>query len=563
MRRATAAWIAGIVLVSVVASGGPAYAAGPVVWTANPFAKVFQTTARPAGAPTSITWDAARNERQSAQVLLRHTAAFTITGVTFTDLVGPATLALGNLGYKLQQYYDAAGDGVGHPDPLGNDPTVAVSANRTQGLWLTVNVPRGQAAGTYTGSATVRTTAGDQVVPIHLTVYAVEIPDPAQSTYVSGTWNVFFNDYADANGDIIDDDLETQYGYTRYSPQWWTLIDNLAEEMKAQRHNQLHVSIDLVLDGGSRLVNGRYTFDWSRFDQFIERFLAHGAVTTFRGNPLLNAGPGGTDSVWIINSSGRVAQAAVGSVAANRWLNAYIPALKAHLDAKGWTAMWYQTISDEPSNPDNYAATVATYRSYFGPISTIQDAINGRSTDYVGSVDIWIPSVQEFEDADGWYATRQELGEQVWSYTCGWCSDPADGWLDRMTTQESYTAKLTAWGNYRFGITGFFHWGYNAWAESGYTGTGGGESRPGDGYIVYPDPAHNTVRSSVRGIATRDGHEDYELLRILGERDPAAAHDLARSLVESFDVYSTDPAFIAQQSKALLVAAADAVSPGP
>lgn len=559
MRRAAAAWTVGLGLILVAAMSGPAHAAPPTVWTANAFERIFQPTPRPAGAPTSISWDAARNERQSAQVLLRHTAAFTITGVTFTDLAGPATLGRGNLRYNLQQYYDADGDGGGHPDPLSNDPTIAVGANATQGIWFTVSVPRGQAAGTYTGSATVRTTAGDQVVPISLRVYAVEIPDPADSEYVSGTWSVFMNGYADSDGGVIADEIWEKYEYTRYSPQWWTLMDNIAEEMKAQRHNQLHVSIDLVLDGGSRLVNGQYVFNWSRFDQFIERFLAHGAVTTFRGNPLLNAGPGGSNKVWFINSSGKIGQAAVGTAAANKWLNAYIPALKAHLDAKGWTAMWYQTISDEPSNPDNYADMVVLYRSYFGSISTIQDAINGRSTDYVGSVDIWIPSVQEFEDADGWYGGRQELGEQVWSYTCGFCWwEYPSNWLDRMTLQEPYNAKLIAWGNYRYGITGFFHWGYNAWEESGYTGTGGGEPRPGDGYIVYPDKPNNTVRSSVRGIATRDGHEDYELLKILGDHDPSAAHDLARSLVESFDVYSTDPSFIAQQSKALLAAAESA-----
>lgn len=166
--------------------------------------------------------------------------------------------------------------------------------------------------------------------------------------------------------------------------------------------------------------------------------------------------------------------------------------------------------------------------------------------------------MQEFEDADGWYATRQELGEQVWSYTCGYCADPADGWIDRMSTMQPYTAKEIAWGNYRYGITGFFHWGYNAWGETGYTGTGGGEARPGDGYLVYPDPARNAVKSSVRGIATRDGHEDYELLKILGEHDPDRAQELAASLVPSFDNFSDDIGLIVSQSKALLLEAAAA-----
>ncbi|WP_279580979.1 DUF4091 domain-containing protein [Fodinicola feengrottensis] len=355
---------------------------------------------------------------------------------------------------------------------------------------------------------------------------------------------------------MIGDDIHNQYGYTRYSDQWWTLIGNIAREMKSERQNQVHVPIDTLLGGQTRLVGSKYSFDWRVFDRFVQTFLADGSIRSLRGGSLLNAGPGGnSSSVWIIDANRHIVLAPVGSTAANRWLNQYIPALKSHLDTKGWTAMWYQSISDEPANPAAFASTVNLYRSYFGSIATTQDAINADEGSYAGSVDIWIPSVQNYTSDPGFYADRQALGEQVWSYTCGYCADPGAGWLDRMSTMPHYAAKEISWGNYAAGLTGFFHWGYNAWAETGYTGTGGNEARPGDGYIVYPDPAHNTVRSSVRGLSTRDGLQDYELLRILGERDPATAHSLAASLVPSFDNFSDDIDLMVRQSKALRVAA--------
>lgn len=560
MRRWMARLAPILLSVMTIVSAAPAFAAPASLssWAENPYRKVYQGDTRPAGAQTAVSWDAARNEFQSYQLLLRGDSGFTISSVQFTDLTGPGRISAAQLTYKFQEYYRPTADGPAEPDPLSNDSTIAVLGGTTQGIWITVYVPKGQAAGQYSGSVQVTTTLGAVTFAIGLQVHNVQIPDAHDSTYTSGTWNTIFNDYADDTGNLRADDIGENYGYQRYSPQWWTLVRNIAIEMKSQRQNQVHVSIDTLADAGTKLVGQTYTFNWTRFDQFIQLFLDQGAVTTFRGNPLLNAGPGGhSSSVWIIDSAGKVVLARVGTAAANRWLDQYIPALKAHLDAKGWTARWYQTISDEPDNPDNYNAIVAKFRSYFGSISTIQDAINDNSTAYTGSIDIWIPSVQEYSSptAADWYASRQALGEQVWSYTCGYCADPSEGWLDRMTWQPYYTAKEISWGNYHFGLTGFFHWGYNAWGESGY-GLPEGEARPGDGYIVYPDPAHNTVRSSVRGIATRDGLEDYELFHILGQKDPGLADQIAASLVPAYDRFSDDIDLMDSQSRRLVAAAA-------
>nr|WP_157529371.1 DUF4091 domain-containing protein [Kibdelosporangium sp. MJ126-NF4]CEL23165.1 Neuraminidase NanP [Kibdelosporangium sp. MJ126-NF4]CTQ90302.1 Neuraminidase NanP [Kibdelosporangium sp. MJ126-NF4] len=531
--------------------------AGITSWTEGPYRKVYQDDTRPGGASTGVVWDAVRNESQSSQLLLRSDTGFTVTAVRFTGLSGPRRIAAASLSYHFQDYYRPTANGPHEPDPLSNDTSRTVAANSTQGVWITVSVPKGQAAGAYSGSVDVVTSAGTVTFPIALTVHAAEIPDTIDSEYNYGTWNTLFNDYADVDGSIIGDDIKNQYGYQRYSPQWWTLIGNVAREMKAQRQNQVSMSLDTLADAGTRLDGQTYTFNWTIFDRFLQTFVDQGAVRTFRGPALVNAGPveGGTGQVWTIDSAGKVAQEPVGSVAANRWLDQYLPALKAHLDAKGWTARWFQTVSDEPSNPDNFAAVTQKYRAAFGSISTIQEAINGNSTAYVGNVDIWVPSVQEHASAPDWYAGRQALGEEVWSYTCGYCAPPEDGWLDRMSSQPYYTAMEISWGNYHFGLTGFFHWGYNAWAEGGY-GNPDGEARPGDGYIVYPDPAHNTVRSSVRGLSTRDGLEDYELFRILGKSDPGKADAIAASLVPAFDRFSDDIDLMTRQAKELRVAAA-------
>ena len=61
-----------------------------------------------------------------------------------------------------------------------------------------------------------------------------------------------------------------------------------------------------------------------------------------------------------------------------------------------------------------------------------------------------------------------------------------------------------------------------------------------DAFIVYPDPAHKSVHSSIRLEAMREGIEDYELLRVLKEKDPAEAERLANQAIRNFTDYVRD-----------------------
>ncbi|GAA2793527.1 hypothetical protein GCM10020219_075960 [Nonomuraea dietziae] len=53
-----------------------------------------------------------------------------------------------------------------------------LAANLTLPYHYSVRVPASQAPGTYTGTATVRSGAGDVVVNVAVTVYGVTIPPP-------------------------------------------------------------------------------------------------------------------------------------------------------------------------------------------------------------------------------------------------------------------------------------------------------------------------------------------------------------------------------------------------
>ena len=81
------------------------------------------------------------------------------------------------------------------------------------------------------------------------------------------------------------------------------------------------------------------------------------------------------------------------------------------------------------------------------------------------------------------------------------------------------------WVNYRYGLTGYLHWGGNFWTDRPFENVqpdwGGGFLLPaGDNAIVYPDPERDGVFVSERLEVMREGIEDYELLRESARRSP-------------------------------------------
>jgi hypothetical protein len=95
------------------------------------------------------------------------------------------------------------------------------------------------------------------------------------------------------------------------------------------------------------------------------------------------------------------------------------------------------------------------------------------------------------------------------------------------------------WACFTHGITGFLHWGFNYWDISLY-GLHPDARFKGDGFIVYPDAQRNSLMLSARGLSTIEGLQDWELLTLLREKNPAAARAIARRIAFGFtDLHAT------------------------
>lgn len=176
-----------------------------------------------------------------------------------------------------------------------------------------------------------------------------------------------------------------------------------------------------------------------------------------------------------------------------------------------------------------------------------------HTKDLAGSIDIWVPQLNFLHQDYAHYQARQKAGEEVWFYTCVF---PQGEYANRFLEQPLIKTRLLHWINYRYGATGYLHWGYNQWtSDSPFTHTtrphGGPPYLPaGDAWIVYP--GQEGPLDSVRFEAMRDGIADHALLQDLAEEDAPAAQALAEKLVLAFDQYNTDvPTFRAVRQELL------------
>lgn len=528
------------------------------LWIDDSYNKNFKTNLKPHNASNIIVLDAAQNEYESAQILLRSDKCFNIHRLSFTNLKNESNIiSNSNIKYNFQDYI-AYNDGIYYPDPLLNSTAIYVNADETQGIWITVYIPKGTFPGEYTGQAVIHTSEGDIEAEVVLNVYPVELPDSKEGVFSLEYWSFFtgtwYHQYTPAAF------VKDFYGYEKYSEEWWQLIDKAADNMREHRINVLLVrSQDLLLDAGTSIdSNGKYTFEWSLFDKYIQSFIDKGVVKKLVGFQLLEQFSVNNVHVIKRDSDGtmKIINEEPGSESSENWFDQYLPALKDHLEEEGWLKLWLQHIADEPNhNPEIWVSAREKVRKYIPEIKCSEPldttSLNEQLADHI---DLWIPRAEQFDENVDFFNTRKQLGDEVWLYTC--CEPSPEYFLNKFIDRPYWHSRLLSWGCYKYGINGFLHWGYNYWdKEDTNFGLNPNAIFKGDGFIVYPDPEHKTIKNSVRLINTRDGIEDFELFKILEKKNPDLANKIVNSVFTNFSYFTANTKRMKEMRKQLLKAA--------
>jgi hypothetical protein len=147
-----------------------------------------------------------------------------------------------------------------------------------------------------------------------------------------------------------------------------------------------------------------------------------------------------------------------------------------------------------------------------------------------------VPILDHYHGDYAFYQERQAVGDEIWFYTC---TGPQGNYANRFMEQPLVQTRLLHWINYRYGSTGYLHWGFNWWHLNAKDNSAAVNNWPaGDAWIVYP--AEGKAYSSIRLAAMRDGIADYELLKLLEQKYPDKAKELAQSVIRNFDSYNSN-----------------------
>lgn len=571
---ATLALLATFLLISSAsAPAAPADARVTSVWTASSYENVFKDTLPPPGASKDINLIAARNEYEAAQVMLRKDQRFTIDKVALTNLTsGANTIAATNLTYQFVEFEHlkanstfgqrdpvkdlirkAPGD---FPDALSNETSVEVPARTTQPIWIRAYVPKDTKPGLYKGTATVQTDQGNSTVPIQLDVQNVTIPDAKDSTFTTNFWQILYGALSWDEG--AGDTMEIFYDHKRLSPEWWELITNIAKNNKQHRLNTVPLNVvQLLIGGGTTMdADGKYAFDWSLFDKLTQTFVDQGAIKRLEG--FWMHGKAYYRDYWQIeivdkDANGKYVRGweRVESAKAKNFVDQFVPALKAHLESKGWADKWWMHVGDEP----NGAADVASYkkvasmiREHWADVRLSDATFNQGSVEELEPIQSFlIPNEWNLDDHQQYYKDKIAAGKEVWLYNC---NIPTKMYLNRFIDQPVYHQRLTMWYAYSLGVTGYLHWALNNWQYPMDQ-----QEVRGDGWITKPDKKNNTIKSTIRLESLRDGLEERELLEQVGKQHPDLAKGIVANLVQRANRYSGDTASM-ERTRAELVRAA-------
>ena len=500
-----------------------AYAQKLAVWSVDPLVKVFRD-AQPERRSKALA-DVARGEHASLQVVVRSDAALSglKAEVTPFERKGGGRLTAIAPRFVGYAYVDRPTQNppktvlreppADFPDPLMEVDQIDVDAGMAQPVWVTVHVPLDTPPGLYRAqlhlSGLVEGAPARATCPLAVRVYPVTV----KSTRLKVT------DWFQVNTNHLDVKVEGN------EEEYYALLGRFAKNMADHRHNVALIS-PLSLAVFSPGPEGALRVDWSKFDRFVEVCQEAGLVGMIEGGHIGGRTEGWTSpfGVTIVTIEGEKAvskRVDPSSPEADAFYAWYFPALIAHLKEKGWLDRYVQHLADEPipGNLESWRAIAQLVRKYAPELRTI-DA--NHSKELVGSMDIWVPQLNYLKNDYAHYRERQKAGDEVWFYTCVF---PQGEYANRFIEQPLMKTRLLHWINFKYGITGYLHWGYNHWqSKDPMKNTTPAHSGPpylpaGDAWIVYP----GTIGpwDSIRWEAMRDGIVDHELLSMLADGRPA------------------------------------------
>ncbi len=504
-------------------------------------------------AQSSIALSCARNEFCALQVAVSAPAsgAVTVSSLSLGALTGcGGALPTADAMIYREGFLDvttksnAAGATGPWPDPLipavdafygepRNAFPAAVPAGQTQGFWVELLIPPGQAPGTYSGTVTV--TAADQstsTIDLSIQVRGFTLPSTSSLASAYGfDWDGPCVGHFGAYGGTQCDDAQLEALNALY--------------FQDALNHRLTIS---ALVYAPPVTNGQGSF--TTFDTLYGPFLDGTALTR----------PGTLQGAKITTI-----QYAGDQVAAS------YAAWAAHFKAKGWFDRVFDYTCDEPPNGCDWtdiptrAAIVHGGDPAFRTLTTTTIQ-NAQTNNVLSSIDILVPIINEMDDPTNGsqraaYDTfLQGPNALLWMYqSCepsSSCSSGSVGgettWPTMFVDEPALGNRMMQWMDFLYQVSAELYYDttyamstQDAWTSQYEFGNNG------DGSIWYPGKpsliggTHDIPIESLRMKMLREGMQDYEYLHLLSTLgDGAFAQAELAKVVTSASSFASDPSVL-------------------
>ncbi|HQK94700.1 MAG TPA: DUF4091 domain-containing protein [Armatimonadota bacterium] len=514
--------------------------AGPVpcaLWTEPPTAQLARSAEPPAVPSASFELELMGGQAKGFQVAIRPQADLHDVRVVFEPLaregggtIGPRWIAAHFVAYcNLERnsiatpadelVWKAPGD---FPDELSDAPAMDLPAGQTQPVYIRVTAPSGSEPGVYSGRGYVDCAEGRSAFDIRVQIADASLPARPRLKFV----------YWFGWGEPCK-----QFGVEQSSEDGWRVLARLGQLMKAHHQNTAVVSYGLVRSW--RMPDGSLAHDFADFDRFVRTMQEQGVDELFCIGHMGSRTTGEWECPTMSSHGYTITRADTGASEQIDVLE-LLPALQAHIEDIGLLDRFCVHVADEPipQNLESYKQLSARVHAAAPKLRRI-DAIH--VPDLQGSLEIWVPQLNYFEQWLDPYRAAQAAGNELWFYIA-WV--PQGKYPNRMIDSAAIKPRVLHWLNALYDTTGYLHWALNWWDISLMS-----LNSPGDQYITWPSERF-VANSSLRYEAEREGLEDCELMfmlrdaleKTLGSREQAQAEmeAMGRKAVRSIQDYTRD-----------------------
>ena len=440
-----------------------------------------------------------------------------------------------------------------YPDlliPLTYNPNIYIVSRQLNSLWVDIGVPSDAVSGEYEVSVIFKKNDGEEVGKCSFTVRICNTVLPKQKL-VYTQW-------------FHSDCLANYYNVEVFSDRYWEIVRNFIHTAVENGINMMLTPVFTpALDtavGHERLtvqlvqikkINGKYYFDFSLLEKWIEMCLSEG-IEYFEIAHLFTQWGAAHAPKIVAEVDGKFKKIFGWETDACsdeyvEFLNEFIKELRGFMRGKNIEDKCVFHISDEPSalQLESYKnAKNAVLESLDG--CKIIDALSNYEFYSSGVVDnpvVATDHIQPFID---------NAVKDLWAYyCCGECVKVSN----RFLSMPSARNRIIGLQMFRYDIKGFLHWGYNFYNNQysvapidPYRTTDGEFFAPsGDTFSVYPAPdgtAYETIHLAVFTQALRDMRALEELSRKIGREDVYKMIDSKAGFLITFSEYPKNDEFI-------------------